>query len=198
MEKTRKETKGFKYKNDFPPKINRKRLQLYLIKVSDRIRNQLRNWLAQEGREVRITGGADPDSQVCTLTFADSLLGTVGKADLVFKGMLALPSEVRCRVYAGPGVLPGVAPDVEARRELMKKIHAKTEELFVVKISVWRATYHSGDEQAGELEITDADITRVKQIAWHSAPPGTDMIRLVTPDGCALIRTAKKRWVRER
>jgi hypothetical protein len=71
MEKTSKTKKGFKYKTESSPGSNRKRLLLYLIKVSDRVRNQLRNWLAQEGREVRIKGKPDPDSQVYTFTFAD-------------------------------------------------------------------------------------------------------------------------------
>jgi hypothetical protein len=40
-------------------------------------------------------------------------------------------------------------------------------------------------------------MTRVKTTAFHGAPTGSDMIKLVTPKGRTLIRTEKKHWARE-
>jgi hypothetical protein len=174
------------------------RLARLLDDSSHRVRSLLRNWL---GKEVKITGKADPENRRYTLTFIDQCLGTVGQADLIFAGKDVLPSEVRCRVYAGQtDGAPGVDPGIGERRAMMEKISGKAEELFIDRVR-WRVSYHIGGEIVGTLEIIDVDanmtdMTRVKNKAYGDAPPGTDMIRLVAPDGTTMTRTAKKRWVR--
>lgn len=63
----------------------------------------------------------------------------------------------------------------------------------------WLVSYYAGGRLTGTREIIDVDLgalMRVKTRAYHGAPPGTDMITLVTPEGKALLRTEKKHWVR--
>ena len=75
---------------------------------------------------------ADPANHLYALTFIDQGLGMVGWADLIFAGKDMLPSEVRCRVYAGQaGYAPGGDPGIEEREAMMERLSGKTEELFI-------------------------------------------------------------------
>jgi hypothetical protein len=145
------------------------------------------------GGEVKITGRADPDNMRYVLTFVDAGRGPLGQADLIYAGEQALPAGVRCRVYAGG--LPDGSRDMDWRRAVMEKIYREAEKLFV-SAKTWRVSYYCGEELLEARETTDEDMARVKAAAYRGAPPGTDMIRLTTPEGKTLIRTAKKRWVR--
>jgi hypothetical protein len=190
--------RGFKYTGKILSERGLKRLAGFLADRASSVKGRLGIWL---GEEVKITGKADPGKLLYTLTFIDLKLGPVGQADLIFAGKDVLPSDVRFRVYAGQAgdacTAPGSDPCIEERKAMMKRISEKTEELFIQRV-LWRVSYHSGGELIGTKEIIDidADMTRVKTKAYDGAPPGTDMIKLVTPDGKALFRTEKKHWVR--
>jgi hypothetical protein len=182
--------KKFKQKPGLSPERNRARLASYLTERSNATKDLLVNIL---GGEIKITGRADPQNLCYTLTFTDADSGPLGQADLIYAGEYVLPTEVRCRVYAGG--LPDGSPDMDGRRAIMTKIRGEAEKLFV-RARTWRISYYCGEDLLGARETTDDDMARVKDMAYHGAPPGADMIKLTTPEGRTLIRTAKKHWVR--
>jgi hypothetical protein len=182
--------KKFKHIPGLSPELNQVRLARYLAWQSRPTKDSLGNML---GGEVKITGRADPDNLRYTLTFIDASRGPLGQADLIYAGEHVLPSEVRCRVYAGG--LPDGSRDTDGCRAAMERIYREAEKLFV-RARTWRVSYYCGKDLLETRETTDDDMARVKSVAYHSAPPGADMIKLTTPEGRTLIRTAKKHWVR--
>jgi hypothetical protein len=60
----------------------------------------------------------------------------------------------------------------------------------------WTASYYGGGSVIRTLEIQEEDAFRAKSIAYHSAPEGSDMIKLLSPDGKTLVRTSRKHWIR--
>jgi hypothetical protein len=193
--KAKKADNGFRYKADLPPNRNLQRLAEYLAGRMDRVRSQLEKLL---GGGVKITGRVHTKGKLCTMTFTDASLGVVGQTDLVFSGSRAMPGEVRSRVYSGPGGPSGDTDrgaDIEARKDLMKRISAEAERLFIPGPEPqWHVSYHDSGGLTGTKVITCESIERAKEIAYCEAPSGTDIIKLVTPDGETLTRTRKKRW----
>jgi hypothetical protein len=78
---------------------------------------------------------------------------------------------------------------MEIRRKVRETFHHNTR---------WRVSYWREDETLVERRvIIDENMARVKSIAYHRAPPGTDMIKLKMPNGKILVRTDKKQRVQE-
>ena len=116
----------------------------------------------------------------------------------MFEGIHALPAGVRCRVRTGKTGTPDELRDVAARKAVMGNVYRNARRFFIRKMLHWRVTYHCGEEPLGSRDIYgDDDMAKVKSIAYHGWPPGSDMIKPVTPEGKTLIRTAKKQRAHE-
>jgi hypothetical protein len=185
--------KWFTYKQEESPERNFQRLRFYLHKASQSTLMLLENWL---GSEVKVTGAADAHSLRFIMTFEHERLGKLGQVDLVFKGGRAAPAGVSARVCTGNWDSPDEQEDVDARKAMIGRIYEKARSLFILRLR-WHISYYSGGEPLHSWVMIDDDIARVKSIACRESPPGTDMIKLVTPRGQTLIRTEKKQWARE-
>ncbi|MDR1205978.1 MAG: hypothetical protein LBL26_10950 [Peptococcaceae bacterium] len=183
------------YKPDLPPEYNTQRLERYIAQASNPTMAHLSNWL---GEETEIKGCADARNMLFTMTFTHARLGTLGQVDLVFESDRALPGKVETRVYSGGWGAPAAPEELDERRAIMRKINKKAVRQFILK-SRWSIFYYSGEELLESWTVIEVSITRVKSMAYHRSPPGTDMIKLVPPkgQGRTLIRTAKKQWVHE-
>jgi hypothetical protein len=187
--------KLFKHDYKLMPGDNSRKLENYITQRSQSTKMRLENWL---GGEVKITGGADAEKMRYVMAFIHERLGPLGEVDLIFEGEHAMPRWAVCRVWSESDsrYIPWEQTYGGERKDMMKEIRKKAERMFAVK-QRWRISYYSGKELLESRTVVDDNMTRVKTIAYHGAPPGSDMIKLVTPKGKTLIRTEKKHWVKE-
>jgi hypothetical protein len=183
----------FKCDDGLIPEDNYNKLNNYIAGKSRLTMERLGNWL---GREVKIIGDADAENMRYIMTFIHTRLGPLGEVDLIFESEYAIPRWAVCRVWSGSEYVHFEQAHVSKRKEMMSDIRKKAKSMFAVK-QRWHVSYYSGKDLLESRTVTDDDMARVKTAAYRGAPPGADMIKLVTPKGKTLIRTEKKRWVRE-
>jgi hypothetical protein len=153
------------------------------------IKERLHNWL---GEDVKIPGFVDAENLKYTMVFLSKKLGMLGSLELIYGGYQVSPAELK-RVAADGGPQGG-----EEREALMDEIYNKALSMFHCR--PWKVFYYREGESLGTLEFLDEYSRRAKKFACRSAPPGCDMIKLLTPQGKVMVKTdmdESGKWERE-